>query len=363
MKFIYPEGYASIDSINGLALGGTPVEIKALARVTVKGTVRDAQNLPDPGFNGTATLIVNDASQSVTYIETPPGDPFTYTRSGGTIFRGQSSIRDGQFTSTFVVPKDIAYADSTTRGRVVTYFTSASTDGAAYTGSVRVGGTEAAALDTSGPSMSIYLNSRNFRPGDMVSEDPVLYVDLVDSNGINTSVSGLGHRIEAWVNNSPQSRDVTEFYSSKLDNYREGTVQYSLTGLPLGRNVVRVRAWDTHNNATSGEAVFDVASSQQLRISEVMNYPNPFAGGTSFTFKQNQQTSLNVAVKIYTLAGRLIQSLETIAPGDPFVRVPWDGRDRDGDVLANGVYLYKVIVRTTDGRFASETLGKLSVVK
>jgi hypothetical protein len=45
------------------------------------------------------------------------------------------------------------------------------------------------------------------------------------------------------------------------------------------------------------------------------------------------------------------------------VRVPWNGRDRDGDILANGVYLYKVIVRTTDGRFGSEVLGKLSVLK
>ena len=45
------------------------------------------------------------------------------------------------------------------------------------------------------------------------------------------------------------------------------------------------------------------------------------------------------------------------------VRVPWDGRDRDGDLLANGVYLYKLMVRTSDGRFTSEALGKLTVLK
>jgi flagellar hook assembly protein FlgD len=45
------------------------------------------------------------------------------------------------------------------------------------------------------------------------------------------------------------------------------------------------------------------------------------------------------------------------------VKIPWDGRDRDGDILANGVYLYKVVASTSDGRFTSEALGKLAVVK
>jgi len=375
MRLQYPSGYASIDSINQQPVDtlnsvpradSDPIEIKALARITVIGTVRDQNNLPDSLFQGSLLLTVNDATRGATIANFPNGctsNCWTYTLTGGTIYRGENSVRNGQFSATFVVPKDIAYADSSTRGRLVTYFTGASADGAGYTGKIRVGGTEPAALDTTAPTMSVYLDSRSFRSGDMVSEDPVLYVDLVDSNGINTSVSGLGHRIEAWVNNSPQSKDVTEFYSSKLDNYQEGTVQYQLTGLPLGRNAIRVRAWDTHNNAITGDAVFEVASSQQLRISDVMNYPNPFAGGTSFTFKQNQLSSLTVLVKVYTLAGRLIQSLETVTAGDPFIRIAWDGRDRDGDVLANGVYLYKVIVRTTDGRFASEALGKLSVVK
>jgi hypothetical protein len=185
----------------------------------------------------------------------------------------------------------------------------------------------------------------------------------VDSNGINTSVSGIGHRIEAWVNSSPQSKDITDYYSSQLDNYQSGSVQYKLTGLPQGRNSVRVRAWDTHNNASLGETFFEVTSTDQLRVSDVFNYPNPFASGTTFTFRQNLNTPLSVTVKIYTLAGRLIQSLDAFPSGGPFVKIPWNGRDRDGDILANGVYLYKVIVRTTDGRFGSEVLGKLSVLK
>jgi hypothetical protein len=306
---------------------------------------------------------VNDVSRS---INIPSFGSFTYLAAGGTIYRGQNSIQQGKFTSTFVVPKDILYApDTSARGRVVGYFVDDQTgfDGAAYTGNVRVGGTEDVPPDTAGPTMLVYLDNRGFRAGDVVGQEPVLLVDLVDSNGINTSASGIGHRIEAWVNSTAQSKDLTDHYTGQLDDFQRGTVQYVLRDLLQGRNTIRVRAWDTHNNASVVETYFTVASTERLQISEVLNYPNPFSSGTAFTFKQNLQTSLNVTVKIYTLAGRLIQSLDALSPAESFVKIPWDGRDRDGDILANGVYLYKLIARTTDGRFGSEVLGKLSVLK
>ena len=94
-----------------------------------------------------------------------------------------------------------------------------------------------------------------------------------------------------------------------------------------------------------------------------MNFPNPFTKGTAFTFRHNQAVPVNATVKVYTIAGRLIQTLDKFSATDTFVSIPWDGRDRDGDALANGVYLYKVLVRTVDGRYSSEVLGKLAIAK
>jgi hypothetical protein len=369
MRLRYPGGFASIDTINHQPLGGVgagsqPVALQALSRVTVSGRILDQNNQVDTAFSGRVLLTVNDASRRITVVNFAPGINWTYRAPGGTIYRGENSAVNGRFTATFVVPKDISYSDSTTRGRIEVYYSESAGDGIGFTSNVRVGGTDSTAPnDTQGPAIVLYLDSRSFRPGDMVSPEPTLYVDLKDPNGINTSVSGIGHRIEAWLNNSSQSKDVTEFYSSTLDNYQEGTVRYQLKSLPQGRNTVRVRAWDTFNNASGAETYFEVTSSEQLKVSDVMNYPNPFAGGTSFTFRQNQVAPLNVLIKVYTLAGRLVQSLELASSGEPFVQIPWDGRDRDGDLLANGVYLYKVIVKTTDGRFSSEALGKLSVLR
>ncbi len=284
--------------------------------------------------------------------------------TGGTIFRGENSISNGRFRASFVVPRDVSFADSTARGRMLVYFSNNAVDGAGITDKFRIGAPDSVlSSDVQGPKLAIYLDSRSFRPGDMVSEKPTLIVDLTDSSGINTSNSGIGHRIEAWINNSTQSTDVTDAYSSKLDNYTEGSVQYQLDALPMGKNTLRVRAWDSFNNSATAETYFDVSSSDNLTLSDVMNYPNPFVNTTEFTFRQNQSGLLNVTVKVYTVAGRLIQTLTTTSAGESFVRVPWDGRDRDGDILANGVYFYKVLVSTADGRFSSEALGKLAIVK
>lgn len=368
MRFQFPAGYAAIDTINTEPVDSVdgspridPIQLKALSRVTVRGTVRDVDNRIDETFAGTATLTLNDATRRVTI---PGFYNWSYSATGSTVYRGQSSVANGRFAATFIVPKDILYADPASRGRMVAYFNGSNQDGLGYTSKVYIGGTDtSAAADNQGPQIALYVDSRGFRSGDLVTEEPTLIVDLFDSSGINTSGSGIGHRIEAWLNNSAESRDITEFYTSSIDNYQAGTVEYSLRGVPQGKNTLRVRAWDTYNNASMSETFFEVTSSDRLTVTEVMNYPNPFARGTAFTFKQNLLVPINITVKIYTLAGRLIQSLESASPGEPFVSLPWDGRDRDGDELANGAYLYKVVVKTADGRFTSESLGKMAVVK
>jgi hypothetical protein len=374
MRLQFPRGYASFDSINGRPLdsAGVPLptvaQLRSLSRVTVAGTIRDASNKTDVNYDGRVQLTLIDASRIQAIVNFYPGYTWYYESTGGLLYRGENSVTKGKFAATFIVPKDIQYGDTLSRGRLVAYAyrtDAPSSDAEAYTENVHIGGTDSSAVNPkTGPALQLYLGSRSYRTGDLVGENPLLLVDLADSSGINTSTSGVGHRIEAWLNNASQSTDLTNSYTSKLDSYREGTIQYQLQNLPEGKNTIRVRAWNSFDNSGSSETAFEVTSSDRLSVTDVFNYPNPFgASGTEFTFRQNQSTPLNVTVKIFTVAGRLIRTLDTYAGGDSFVRIPWDGRDRDGDAIANGVYLYKLIVRTADGRFSSEALSKLSKVQ
>jgi flagellar hook assembly protein FlgD len=44
-----------------------------------------------------------------------------------------------------------------------------------------------------------------------------------------------------------------------------------------------------------------------------------------------------------------------------FNRITWDGRDEDGDEIANGYYFYKILMKT--GSETMETLQKLAKLR
>jgi len=115
---------------------------------------------------------------------------------------------------------------------------------------------------------------------------------------------------------------------------------------------------DTSRNQTRLAMVLQVADDLELR--EVMNYPNPFKRETDFTFFATRPIDV-AQIKIFTISGRLIRTIEALTPRSGMNLIRWDGRDADGDELANGVYLYKVIAR--DGDRQVERVEKLVIVR
>ena len=126
--------------------------------------------------------------------------------------------------------------------------------------------------------------------------------------------------------------------------------------LASGENYIQIYAKDISDNYSDTILVY-VNVATEFRILDIFNLPNPFNNSTAFTFNLAGPTNPDeVMVKIYTVAGRLIQELTTTGIIG-FNKIAWDGRDKDGDVIGNGVYFYKVIVK--HGNTQSEGLSKL----
>jgi flagellar hook assembly protein FlgD len=69
-----------------------------------------------------------------------------------------------------------------------------------------------------------------------------------------------------------------------------------------------------------------------------------------------------VSIKVYTVAGRLIHTFHEGQRSSGYNESqPWQGKDQDGDDIANGVYLYKVIARAEGKR--AEAYGKVVVMR
>jgi len=352
-----PRMKLSVDSINGRSTA-TVDTLRSLEKVTIKATARDTSGIFAPDYSGTALVTVYDADKLLPFTEMSG----SYPVNGAVIYRGENSITNGQLSASFIVPKDISYLNK--NGRISVYFSNESTDGRGYTTNFILGGTnEQAQSDSAGPAITIYFNTASFRPGDVVTENSTLIVELADVNGINTSNSAIGHRIEAWIDDSPKSIDLTDYYKGKIDNYQAGTVEYKLSNQTIGRHSIKVRAWDAYNNSSIAESYFSVASGEGLSIHNVYNFPNPVSTATSFTFQVNQSTPIDVTINLYSVAGRLIHTIQRGGESGPFISIPWDRRDRDGDEVGNGIYFYKVVAKTIDGKYSSEAIGKLAVVR
>ena len=357
MRLAIPRAVGTVDSINGQS-SARLITVNALGKVTVKGIVKNSSGLPLNTFAGRALIEAFDSKKRVLV---PEWNNFSFEVAGNLIYRGEISVSSGQFQGTFPIPKDVSYEDN--RSRISLYAWSDSTDASGFTESISIAGTAPAALDTVGPLITVRLEDLSFRPGDVVKPDATLIIDLVDPSGINTSTAGIGHRLEATLDNSTRPIDLTNFYRGNLDTYQSGQVRYQFADLAEGRHTVSVKAWDIYNNSSVAETYFEVRSESQLSIYNVFNFPNPFGRSTTFTFQRNSTDPIDVEVKIYTVAGRLIQTIELPSLVDRFVQIPWDGRDRDGSELANGVYLYKLIAKSLDRSSTSEALGKLSVLR
>ena len=96
-----------------------------------------------------------------------------------------------------------------------------------------------------------------------------------------------------------------------------------------------------------------------LRLAQLMNFPNPFDDevGTRFTFDLLSDAPADLMVRVYTANGRMVyeRTERALPPGHH--ELAWDGRDAEGDKLANGVYLYRMVAKGASGS-ASES-GRL----
>jgi len=359
-----PTPPVQIDRVNGIDISNSLAYLKAKMRVNISGSVRtnDSVRSVRSDFNGTADVTVYDAPRNDTVYS--GSVRFAFTLPGGVLYRGTNTVQNGKFSASFIVPKDIAYENK--KGKITAYaVTTDGTDAVGSTTNVVVGGTDTNAVaDTAGPNIKLYLDSRTFQPGGFVSPEPLLIVDLNDASGLNASGTGIGHRIEGWVDDAATSIDLTSAYRGALDDPTHGTAERTLTGLSAGPHTMKVRAWDVFNNPTEATVPFVIPTTgDDLVIDEVMNVPNPFAHGTTFTLRQNKTVPLDVEIKIYTVAGRLVQDIKQTGLVQHLVSVPWDGLDRDGNALGNGVYIYRVIVRTSDGLQQTEDVGRMAVLR
>ncbi len=201
--------------------------------------------------------------------------------------------------------------------------------------------------DTTSPNIRVTFNDRGIGEGEFVSANPQVIVQIWDAGfvafGDTAQVSVLLDEQKVVYGSGPdQAQFIPQQNPDEPELKALAIFQPQLTE---GEHQIEVIAKDEAANMRYFQAHFLVSS--DFLITNVMNYPNPFRNETEFTYNLTQDAD-QVRLKMYTISGRLIQEMDFLPAGVGFNQFLWDGRDRDGDTLSNGVYLYKIIARKGD---------------
>ncbi|MDX9758931.1 MAG: type IX secretion system sortase PorU [Bacteroidota bacterium] len=359
LRLALPRHRASLDQvrINDAIVHSDTVQLRAFSKVTLEGSVRKPDESVWNEFQGETEVSLFDAERTMLV---PEWNNYTYSLPGGMLYRGKARIVDGRFSITFIVPKDISYENN--NGRVAMYFTDASVDGAGYFLDLTVGGSDSTATpDREGPEIQLFADDRRFLAGRLVGKDPLLIADLFDASGINTTGNGIGHDIEAWLDDDDRGIVLNGYYTGELDSYQRGTVLYRFRNLRPGPHTLRLRAWDVFNNSATAAMHFTVAD--HMTLLDVQNYPNPVSTQTTFHFRHTVLDPVDVEIRLHATTGELVRTLTARRVDTRIVELPWDGRDAAGNRVAHGMYFYRVICRTVDGTQGSEALGRMTVLR
>jgi hypothetical protein len=341
-----------------------PDTMQALDKVTLSGYIEDLNGNKMTGFNGTIFPLVFDKKKTIQTLNNDGVGPFTYRDRSSVIFRGKAKVKDGEFSFSFVVPKDISKIYG--GGKISYYAHNGEEDANGFHDNFIIGGQNAnAPQDDEGPQISLFMNDENFVRGGITNESPDLYATFFDDNGINTAGNGVGHDIVATLDkNTADAIVLNDYYESEEDSYQSGKVRYPLSELKPGTHTLHLKAWDTHNNSGESETEFLVTQSANLALYHVLNYPNPFTTNTDFFFEHNlPDEELQVRVQIFTISGRSVKTIDGFYTSQGFRIGPinWDGRDEYGDPLAKGAYVYRVKVIAPSGEVA-EKFEKLVIL-
>lgn len=211
------------------------------------------------------------------------------------------------------------------------------------------------------PKLVVILNHRELNPSEKETVrkkakfkfkiDPDGNIPLDDPTKVTISLNGQAHsEVDSLRVIDENGKKITEIdLETELS---AGTINLVVT--------VKTPFGDYVNDPKKFE--YTLIVNENDGISQMANYPNPFEDETRIYYLlTGLDDPQKVSVQIYTINGLKIKTISEYSAHIGHNLTVWDGRDADGDEVANGIYLYKLIVDFGD-KSITQT-GKMLKVK
>jgi hypothetical protein len=356
--------------VTGLRAGvASPDTLYRGGRADLHGEVVDDGGVLRSDYDGRVQVEVYDSDIQRDASAGGGLGSFTYYLTGSPIFRGTANVTGGIFDLSFIAPSALRTGP---RGLAAVYAYADDDAGVGAIGSLtRIAVPEIppeAFADQEGPIITV-------RPLSVVDLDAVppdtrWEAVMDDTSGINITQLVPSRSVLLRIEEGSRIVGLEDLAADVTfpDGSTRGRVEFQLpSGLQSGVPYrLTLEASDNRDHRGSKAVDFRLQGTgpSGLDFARVYNVPNPTDGATTFFLDINRPAS--VEIRVFTSSGRTIRTIRpptSIQPVEASSEgIRWDGRDEDGDVLANGVYFYKVTVRDDDGSRESR-VERLAVVR
>ena len=217
--------------------------------------------------------------------------------------------------------------------------------------------------DRTNPILSVLFDGVIIMDGDIVAPSPMIDITIADNNPyiLKEDTLGMNMYLKAPCENCDFQR--ISFSSPNVDwtpatDETDFQIQYNPESLEDGLYGFKAQAVDGSGNESGiepYEITFEVINNST--ITNFYPYPNPFSTRTQFVFTlTGSELPEDIKIQILTVTGRVVREIfmDELGPiriGNNKTEFAWDGTDTYGDQLANGVYLYRVLIKNPGENF------------
>jgi len=326
--------------------------VHRLEKLDLSGSVTDSSG--PISYNGTLYIKAQGPLIHKTYTANG-GRKVSYTLPGKTFYNGKVAVSGDTFNAELVIPKDLAPKKDDSK--ILFFCTGDTNEASGILEKFSIGGIyPGAADDVSGPDIIFSFDGKLFDDGDYIGRQPTLKATITDPSGINI-YGNRGHNITLTIDDS-EVEILTDSFQN-INDYITGTLEYKCPILTSGEHTFELSVYDNYNNIAKKHVTASVVGSEtgEIVIQNLLNYPNPMDDdGTTFTFNLNDEAN-RAEIKLFSQSGRFVNSI-SFSASYGYNTVFW----KPDFSLANGVYFYKLTVRSLNGRKASK-IEKLVVMR
>ncbi len=337
--------------------------LKGYQRIEFEAEVVDKQNQARvQNFTGSYSIVLSDKPKLIKTLG-DESSPTEFKEESILLFKGTGAINEGLLKGELILPKNTNPDFGNGNLRIIGKREIDSSE--AYGNFIPIIGGKIAASpsDKVGPEIKAKFGFGDENKFVFPSTVIPLVAEFKDESGINISNIDPLELMRIQINEQ-EELDIHTIYLARNNSFKEGSVNLELKGLKEGKNVVRIKVWDTLGNGSELVQEITVEGSETLKILNHKTFPNPTSIESKFSIEHNRPgENILIDLSVYQTDGKILFSnSQRLVKAEAIINnLSWVFYQNQTKYPAKGTYIYKLTLQSEQDNSFDSVSGKIVI--